>query len=294
MFPLRGRRPSHLPASYPWQSIESVVNSLLSHTMKRSLLSAFLSLLGFAGLSLAGPDLPPPEKFDLFLLAGQSNMAGRGALDADSAKAHPRVLKWTADNQWAPATEPLHWDKAGAGSGLAKSFAEIVAEKNPSITVGLIPTACGGSPISTWTPGAYHEQTKSHPYDDCMARAKAAMPSGKLKAILWHQGESDCNPKSSAVYEEKLRELIARFRKDLGMPDLPVFLGQLGRFPEKPWNESMTAVDQAQQNVAKTVPHVYFISSESLLSKGDNLHFSTEAVREFGKRYAEAYFKTQP
>jgi hypothetical protein len=262
--------------------------------MKRLLLS--LALL-FPILAVASPTsqfLPAPDKFDLFLLAGQSNMAGRGALDADSAKAHPRVWKWTADNQWAPATEPLHWDKAGAGAGLAKSFAESVAEKNPAIAVGLIPTACGGSPISAWTPGGYHEQTKSHPYDDCLARARAAMQTGTLKAILWHQGESDANPKSAAVYEEKLRELIARFRQDLGRPDLPVYLGQLGRFPDKPWSEPQAAIDQAQQNVAKTVPHVYFVSSEGLLSKGDNLHFRTEDLREFGRRYAEAYFKTRP
>ncbi|MBE2205338.1 MAG: hypothetical protein IAE94_13480 [Chthoniobacterales bacterium] len=29
------------------------------------------------------------------------------------------------------------------------------------------------------------------------------------------------------------------------------------------------------------------------VSVGDNLHFSTEALRELGKRYAEAYLKTQ-
>jgi hypothetical protein len=262
--------------------------------MKRLLFPTVLALLGVSGFLFADPALPAPEKFHLFLLAGQSNMAGRGALDAETAKAHPRVLKWTADNQWAPAVDPLHWDKAGAGAGLAKPFAEIVVEKDPTLTIGLIPTACGGSPISSWTPGGYHDQTKSHPYDDCLARAKAAMQNGTLKAILWHQGESDATPKSAAVYEEKLRELIARFRKDLGQPELPVFIGQLGQFPDRPWNESQAAVDQAHQNVAESVPHVYFISSEGLLSKGDNLHFSTEALREFGKRYADAYLKTQP
>lgn len=244
-------------------------------------------------LSVSFAETPAPDKFQLFLLAGQSNMAGRGALDADSAKAHPQVLKWTAENQWAPATEPLHWDKAGAGSGLAKSFAEVLVEKDPTITVGLIPTACGGSPIKTWVPGGFHDQTKSHPYDDALARAKAAMASGTLKAILWHQGESDANPKSAAEYEQKLKDLIERFRKDLGMPNLPVYIGQLGRFPDKPWNESVEAVDQAQQRVAASVPNVYFISSEGLLSKGDNLHFSTEALRVFGQRFAEAYLKNQ-
>lgn len=261
--------------------------------MKRLALTLLHWSLLCLALSVSFAETPAPDKFQLFLLAGQSNMAGRGALDADSAKAHSRVLKWTAENQWAPATEPLHWDKAGAGAGLAKSFAEVLVEKDPTITVGLIPTACGGSPIKSWAPGGYHDQTKSHPYDDALARTKAAMPSGTLKAILWHQGESDANPKSAAEYEQKLKELIERFRKDLGMPDLPVYIGQLGRFPDKPWNESVEAVDQAQQRVAASVPNVYFISSEGLLSKGDNLHFSTEALRVFGQRYAQAYLKNQ-
>lgn len=244
-------------------------------------------------LSLARSESLPQKNIELFLLAGQSNMAGRGALDAESAKANPRILKWTVDGKWEPATEPLHWDKAGAGAGLAKPFAEVLVEKQPSLTVGLIPAACGGSSIKSWVPGGYHDQTKSHPYDDALKRAKAAMTFGKLKAILWHQGESDANPKAAAEYEQKLKELIERFRNDLGLPDLPVYIGQLGRFPDKPWNESQEAIDKAQQQVAATLPNVYFISSEGLLSKGDNLHFSTEALRVFGQRYAEAYLKNQ-
>lgn len=220
-------------------------------------------------------------------------MAGRGVLDPAKAKPHDRVLKWTEEMSWAPAVEPLHWDKKAAGAGLAVPFAEVLVAKDPSITVGLIPSACGGAPIQTWEPGAFHSQTNSHPYDDALARARAAMKSGTLKAILWHQGESDANPKAASVYEEKLRALIKRFRQDLGDPEVPVYIGQLGRFPGKPWNESMERVDKAQQRVAESVPHVYFITSEDLVSIGDNLHFSTEALEVFGQRYAEAYLKNQ-
>jgi hypothetical protein len=234
-----------------------------------------------------------PKNLQVFLLAGQSNMAGRGVPDEASAQAHPRVLTWSEEGKWAPATDPLHWDKRGAGVGPGKRFAEVVADADPTVTVALIPTACGGSPISAWEPGAYHDQTKSHPYDDCLARVKAAGAHGKIKAILWHQGESDSNPKLAPLYEAKMKALIERFRKEFGQPDLPVFIGQLGQFPDRPWSDAHKAVDAAQQRVAETVPHVYFISSEGLLSKGDNLHFSTEAARVLGERYAESYLKNE-
>ena len=139
--------------------------------------------------------LPPKENFHLFLLAGQSNMAGRGKVADEDREVHPRVLAWTKDGTWQPAVDPLHWDKSVAGVGLGKSFALALAAENEDVTIGLIPTACGGSPISSWQPLGYHAQTKSHPYDDALKRAQQAMQDGTLKGILWHQGESDCKPK---------------------------------------------------------------------------------------------------
>ncbi len=232
----------------------------------------------------------------LFLLAGQSNMAGRGNakdLSVEDAKANPRVFALNAAGEWQPAMDPLHWDKTGAGVGPGKAFALAVAAKTPGVTIGLIPTACGGSPIDTWAPGKRWDQTKSNPWDDAMVRAKQAMKDGTLKAILWHQGESDSNPKLAAVYEEKLTALIARFRAELGAPNLPFIIGQLGKFEAEgaPWSEGRIAVDRAQQAVAAKVPHVYFVSAEGLGSKGDKLHFSAAAAKTLGQRYAEAYLK---
>ena len=247
-----------------------------------------LSLLPLA-LGAAEPVPAKPESFHLFILAGQSNMAGRGPMD-DEARSEPqRILKWTADGHWAPATEPLHWDKTGAAVGPGRAFAQVLVEKDPALVVGLIPTACGGSPIRTWKPGGYHGQTSSHPYDDALQRARAAMASGTLKAILWHQGESDIRPGAGAAYEKALRELIARFRSDLAMPELPFLIGQLGRFPGKEWGEEQKEIDAAQRRVADSVPNVCFVTSQGLASRGDNFHFSAEAARELGRRYAEAY-----
>jgi len=64
--------------------------------------------------------LPPKEKLHLYLLIGQSNMAGRGVMDSALSVSRLRILKFSPRNAWAPGVEPLHTDKpaiAGRGWG---------------------------------------------------------------------------------------------------------------------------------------------------------------------------------
>ena len=223
-------------------------------------------------------------------------MAGRGAVtDLSVADKAPdsRVLALNASGDWQPAIDPIHWDKSAAGVGIGKFFGKIIADKNPGIVVGLIPTACGGSPISSWEPGKTNKQTKSNPYDDCISRARRAMRDGSLKAILWHQGEGDANPGSAPVYGKKLEELINRLRADLDAPEVPFIIGQLGRFPARPWTADRIMVDSAQRAEAAKMKNVYFVTAEGLLSRGDNLHFSTASQKIFAGRYAAAYLASQ-
>lgn len=239
-------------------------------------------------LTAAEVKLPPKKDFQLFLLAGQSNMAGRGKVDDEAKKENRKILALNPKLEWQPAVDPLHWDKKEAGTGIGKPFAEIIAAKNRGISIGLIPTACGGSSINSWVPGGFHGQTKSHPWDDSIARARLAMKDGTLKAILWHQGESDSNPKDAPNHEKQLEDLINRFRSELDAPDLPFIIGQLGRFPAKPWDANREAIDAAQQAVAKKMKNVRFVRSDGFTSS-DNLHFDTPSLRIFAQRYADAY-----
>ncbi len=236
--------------------------------------------------------LPAKEKFYLFLLVGQSNMAGRGKVEKEDKVVNPRVLSLDKDGKWVPAVDPIHFDKPGmTGVGPGRSFGLTLAGKlDPDVTIGLIPCAQGGSPISTWEPGVKWEQTKSKPYDDAIERANMALKDGVLKGILWHQGESDTN-KTADKYHDKLTALIARFRKDLKSPDVPVIIGQLGTYRKNADSEGSKTVDTALQNVAKEDGNAAFVSAEGLTSNPDFVHLDAKSQREFGKRYAEAYLK---
>ncbi len=229
----------------------------------------------------------PPKNLHLYLLAGQSNMAGRGVVDAQDRKPHPRVWVLNQQSEWVPATEPLHFDKpAVAGVGPGFSFGKTMAELDTAVAIGLIPTAVGGSAIAAWQPGGFHEQTNAHPYDDALRRLKTALPAGTLRGILWHQGESDSKPELSAVYEQKLTDLIQRFRREVG-GEIPVVVGTLGDFYVAK-NPAAARINQILKNVPNRIPATACVESAGLTDGGDQTHFDAASARELGRRYAEA------
>jgi hypothetical protein len=234
--------------------------------------------------------IPPKARFRLFLLVGQSNMAGRGEVTPADTHPHPRVMMLSRSGAWVPAADPMHFDKPDVvGVGLGRSFGISLADADPSIAIGLIPAAVGGSPIDTWKPGIFYPPTRSHPWDDAIARARLAMPAGTLDGILWHQGESDATPELAPGYQAKLDDLIARFRATLEAPDVPFIAGQMGRFRDHPWDAARTEVDRAHRNLPGRVRRTAYVSAEGLAHKGDGVHFDAESYRLLGRRYAEAY-----
>ncbi|SMB80759.1 protein of unknown function DUF303 acetylesterase putative [Hymenobacter roseosalivarius DSM 11622] len=231
-----------------------------------------------------GQPCPQPDPgFHLYLLMGQSNMAGRGPLtEALQGVGHARVFMLNAAGEWVPARHPVHFDKpkvAGVGPGL--SFAVAIAEANSNIKIGLVPCAVGGTAISRWQPGAYDDITQTHPYDDAVLRIQNAMRCGVVKGLLWHQGEADSNPTAAAAYLPKLSELIGRVRLLTGQPALPVVAGELGRF--KANNIDFNA---QLRHLPEVVPHTAVATSENLVDKGDQTHFDGGSADELGRRYA--------
>ncbi len=262
--------------------------------MKRPLLIAALLLL-LITTKAQGQSDPLPEAgkdaFHLYLLAGQSNMAGRGVPAEQDRTAHPRVFALNRENQWVPAVEPLHFDKpavVGVGPGLA--FGRAMAQADPNVVIGLVPCAVGGSPISVWKSQAYYPATGVHPYDDAIARCRIAGQRGVFKGVLWHQGESDSNAEDGPLYAQRLTELIRRLRQDLSAPNLPFVAGApadafIARTPESQF------VIEAIRAVTKADERVFWVSAAGLACKDDQVHFSTEAARTLGLRYAQAMFR---
>jgi len=230
-----------------------------------------------------GQKVDSNKPMEVYLLIGQSNMAGRGAIDAESEKTSEDISMLDKSNNWLIAKDPLHFDKSYAGVGPGLSFAKTMLEGQKKKKIGLIPCAWGGSPIKVWSPGAKY--FNNFPYDEAIARAKIAMQKGELKGILWHQGESDNDAEKSKIYFEKLKELVANLRRDLNAPNLPFVAGEIGRFNKEDY------INTIVNRLPEQVEHTAVVSSEGLVDKGDHLHFDSASARELGKRYAKAMDK---
>ena len=233
-----------------------------------------------------------PDTMDLYLLIGQSNMAGRGATDAASRPNSPKIWAINRQNEWKIAADPLHEDKpavAGVGPGL--TFAQEILNKHPDRPIGLIPCAVGGSGIDDWQPGARHEQTGIYAYDEMLARVKEAQKRGTIKAIIWHQGESDSSPEKKDAYAAKLADFFKRLRRDTHTQNVPLVVGTLGDFYVAK-NPGAAFINGVIADYAKGNKRVHLASASGLTHKGDDTHFDTPSTRELGRRYAEAFLQT--
>lgn len=269
--------------------------------MTRRSARAVAWLILLAGLSFPaqsavaqGPDSGATSTGDmmLFLFAGQSNMAGRGTIEAQDIETHPRVFMLTKEGRWVLARDPVHFDKPKiAGVGPALSFGKAVAEAFPDRVIGLIPAAVGGTGIDLWQRGAFHQQTNSHPYDDSVARARFALEGGgSIEAVLWHQGESDSGREKALVYADKLASVSRELRCDIGAPGA-LFL--VGGFAEYYLAKRQDAhiLQRIFESASELLHNSAFVSASGFDHIGDGTHLNADSAREFGRRYAKVFLR---
>lgn len=266
-----------------------------------------LRLCDDAGTAIETASIPEVLVGDVWVLAGQSNMQGVGNR-IDVEQPHPLVHTFAMSYEWRLAEEPLHtlaespdsvhsnhpteeerqnaikaWRDGAKGAGLGIAFAkEMVARTGRP--VGLIASAHGGTSMAEWDPARKAEDGASL-YGSMCKQVEAA--GGKVRGVLWYQGESDANVDAQPVYCEKMKQLLAAMRTDTGMPSLPFYYVQLSRyagvnvaaFPR--WNEIQAdelalEADLAPCGVAPAVD----------LALDDGIHIGTPGLKVLGYRLA--------
>jgi hypothetical protein len=227
------------------------------------------------------------ENVWVFIMAGQSNMAGRGIIEPEDTVSDKRIFSINKDGQIIIAKEPLHFyepERTGLDCGL--SFAKTLITKIPdSISILIIPTAVGGSSISQWLGDSVFRNVKL--FSNFLSKVEIAKQNGIIKGILWHQGESDANEKNIPLYKERLHSLFSKFRTVIGNNELPVLLGELGSFSNNPADFNL--INKVIHDYAAEDKNSRVISTKDLKDKGDHLHFDSEGQRTMGKRFANAY-----
>jgi Carbohydrate esterase, sialic acid-specific acetylesterase len=249
---------------------------------------------------------------DLWVLAGQSNMVGYGNL-IDVTPPHPKVMALGMDGRWAQAREPLHWEidaidpvhlrllgfasadsatrakhsqdfhKGRAqGAGLGLPFAATLVE-HTKVPIGLVLCAHGGTSMKQWSPARKGEGGHSL-YGSMLLQVQRA-GGGRVKGVLWWQGESDAG---SPSYAQVFPVFIAAVRDDLHQPDLPFYFVQItrlvyGRADVDP--KGRNPVREVQRLIPARVPHTAVVSAIDL-ELDDLGHVGTHGLKRLGRRLA--------
>lgn len=124
-------------------------------------------------------------------------------------------------------------------------------------------------------------------FDACRTQTLEKLQQGyDVKAILWHQGESDHPAQGPANYYQNLTTLIAHMRQFLyeqtGSDDclsLPFILGTVSHISLQ-YNAD---VERAHLRIADEDPNVYAIDMSDASLLGDDLHFNVESAHRLGR-----------
>ena len=230
------------------------------------------------------------QKFHIFLLTGQSNMEGAGyPVLPEYLTGTTQVIELNDKMEWVKNVAPY-----GRGYGPGESFALHYAKLHPDVTVGVIHAARGGRSMRELSKGGRDNTDRAPNYDNLIKKIKFAQQQGEVKAMLWHQGETDAKryggKLSQAEFEDyyvaRFSRMVQTLRKELDIPDLPVFVGEVGAFlPDLQKN-----LNPALATAVRGLPHCALVPSADLNTcMPDNIHFDTAAQKTLGARYYDAF-----
>ncbi|MFN3490454.1 MAG: sialate O-acetylesterase, partial [Emticicia sp.] len=271
--------------------------------MKKSLL--VISLFLFASIAFA-----QDPNFHIYLCIGQSNMEGAARIEAqDTVNIDSRFKILEALDcpklgrkmgQWYTAKPPLC--RCDTRLSPADYFGRTMIQNMPqNQTLGLVHVAVAGSKIEIFDNVRYKAYLDSsakerpwmikmadsyggNPYERLIEMAKIAQKSGVIKGILLHQGESNTGDKTWPAQVKKIYDNILA-DLNIAQNSIPLIAGEVVGADQ---GGKCASHNEIIATLPQTIPNAVVVSSKGLPAVPDKLHFNSEGVREFGKRYAEA------
>jgi hypothetical protein len=244
---------------------------------------------------------------EVFLVAGQSNSANHG-----QEKQHTKTGKVAAFNgkRWQLADDPQP-GASGSGGSFMPPFGDALVERF-QVPVGFVACGVGASSVREWLPPGSRfsnpptivSRVRQLPGGEleCLgqafgvlsARLKVLGPHG-LRAVLWHQGESDANQKDPTrtlpghLYGEYLKKIILNSRRASGW-EVPWFVAQVSY--HVPGDEASPDIRAAQASLWKVGlalpgPDTDALKAEWREANGKGVHFSGAGLREHAARWVD-------
>lgn len=278
------------------------------------------SVMTFTGICVEPWNLAS-ELLDIYILAGQSNMAGASSGSAPNRAIeipHPKVLA-----RWG-STQSAHWVSDGGISRARESF--IMKANNLAVSPGLhigryladnhlspgrkillIGSAQGGTSLlqnsGGWNPTGSSPTLVNDMVADALA-AKALNAGNAIKGVFWCQGESDRGASGGANYITKFPDFVSHVRTELSDSGLPFCIMGLNPFRSAGLaaDSNTTTMIAAQATLAEGqangITGVCYAGYSTAWPNGtkpvpdnsdDEVHFGTEANRLRGVHAAETF-----
>lgn len=255
--------------------------------------------------------------YDVVGLDGQSNMSGRGVVDATLDAPNGYTAQYggySADGakyqKITQAVDPLDHPDQGAGLGQALGPGTSFARQYFAIygrRVLLVPVAFGGTGLvpgasTGWSP--YGSNNAQYTFavsqiNAAIAAAKALNPASKYVGTLWIQGEADSAVAiPAASYQQAFYDLITTFRAAItGGAGTPFIVGamlpeavSLNTGPTGAGTGTYPGIDTAHATVAGAVlGGTKVVVGSGFNTSGDNLHYGAVGVRIMGVNMANGW-----
>jgi hypothetical protein len=249
------------------------------------------------------------DHIKLFVLAGQSNMVGKG-IAADLPKGYPDpqddvrfACRIIGHSKPVKATWGEGWTTLRTGTGAAPhgvpgfgpeiGFGRAIADAYPKDHIAIIKFARSGANLyEMFNPDATTGlQLYPKMIDYVREQIRTLKDAGhdvEIAGFVWYQGEADTasTEEHANAYADNLKLLISRVRKDLGVPDLPFVAVRVNPHLER--HVHAATVRAAIQHVTESDGHAAWIDIDDL-NLPDHLHLDAASQIEAGKRLAHAW-----
>jgi len=219
---------------------------------------------------------------EVFVTAGQSNSACFGSPQQQPDDDRVSALD-VPTGAWQLANDPQPNQNWGGSKGSPwPQLGDLLAAQY-GVPVGFISAGYGGASVSQWQPpGAMYNVLRD--------ALQAAGPNG-VRAVLWHQGESDsAGGTSTANYASLLQNIIAQSRTDAGW-DLPWGVALVSYHPNAT-AANMAKVIAGQQMVIDADALVFLGAQtddfHNLGYLSDSVHFNTLGLEAHAQQWADA------
>ncbi len=229
-----------------------------------------------------------PDSVFVFIMAGQSNMAGRGKVEPIDTIPNIRLLTLDKQGNLILAKEPLHYyEPTRTGLDCGVSFGNAILNNLPNNNYVLIlPTAVGGSSIQQWINDSTFRGVNL--LSNFKEKIEIGKQIGTIKGILWHQGENDAtNEEDINNYQKRLSILFDKFRQIVENDSLPILIGELGSYSNE--NDKWQRINSAIHSYTEKDTFSEYINTQDFEHRGDGIHFDSKGQREMGKRFADKY-----